>query len=54
METANFREFDAYISYSHNDVTWFIEVHDTHELFGFNWCPAIRQRQQLYAIVSSI
>jgi hypothetical protein len=34
----NRREFDAYISYSHNDITWVKEFHDNLESMGFNLC----------------
>jgi hypothetical protein len=34
----NRREFDAYISYSHNDITWVKEFHDNLESMGFKLC----------------
>ena len=34
----NRREFDVYISYSHNDITWVKEFHDNLESMGFNLC----------------
>jgi Leucine-rich repeat (LRR) protein len=34
----NRREFDAYISYSHYDITWVKEFHDNLESMGFNLC----------------
>ena len=34
----NRREFDAYISYSHNDITWVKEFHDKLVSKGFNLC----------------
>jgi hypothetical protein len=34
----NRREFDAYISYSHKDITWVKEFHDNLATMGFNLC----------------
>ena len=34
----NRREFDAYISYSHNDIAWVKEFHDNLASMGFNLC----------------
>jgi hypothetical protein len=34
----NRREFDAYISYSHKDITWVKEFHDNLATLGFNLC----------------
>jgi UDP-N-acetylglucosamine 2-epimerase len=34
----NRREFDAYISYSHYDITWVKEFHDNLESMGFILC----------------
>jgi len=32
------REYDAYVSYSHHDLTWVLELHDELKSMGFNIC----------------
>ena len=36
--TITTREYDAYVSYSHHDSTWVMELHDELESMGFNIC----------------
>jgi hypothetical protein len=38
LPTKTRREYDAYVSYSHHDLTWVMELHDELTSMGFNIC----------------